>query len=136
MKYFPYSGCYKSKIKNNKSSLFSFLNHIDDIFQVIGRNLLLFGKERNHFLIRIFKVITYEATHESTFVFAFTDSGCILVRISYACGCNILFTFQVLDDGSYRSVGRCRLGIFGNNVFYEATAQFPDVDHCFFFLYR
>ena len=56
--------------------LFSFLYHINYIFQVAGRNLLLLGKKRDHLLVRIGKVVTDKAAHERPFVFAFADGAC------------------------------------------------------------
>ncbi len=35
--------------------LFLFFNEFDNIFEIIGRNLLVFGKERNHFFVRFSK---------------------------------------------------------------------------------
>ena len=45
------------------------------------------------------------AAHEGTLVFAFTNGRCVLICIPYASGCNILFAFQVFNDGSHGSVG-------------------------------
>ena len=48
---------------------FSFFNEFDNIFEIIGRNFLVFGKERNHFFVRVLKVVTNYATHKMAFIF-------------------------------------------------------------------
>ena len=46
---------------------------------------------------------------------------------------NVLAFNEVADEVA---VSYTHLDVYKRQVFYEATAQFPNVQHCFFFLYR
>lgn len=84
-------------------------------------NCYVFRKERNHFFVRVLKVVTNYAAHEMTFIFIFMNGGSILVGITHTFRCGKSFPLKVLYDRCYCGIRRCRLRILCNNVFYETA---------------
>ena len=104
-------------------------------FQVIGEIFGLWQKEQNHFPYKIFKVVAHKTAHKRYVCIRFRQG--ILVSVTSPCGW-ILHLRSGFHNRCYSCcVGGVEFGIFGNNMLLQTMAtQFPNVQHCFFFLYR
>ena len=112
----------------------ALLDHVYNVLQVVGRNLLLLGEERDHLLVGILEIILHKPAHEGPFVLLFRDERLVLVRIPKTLQADVALALEIAYYGRYRGVGRSGLRVACQDVFDEALFQRPDVQHHFFFL--